>query len=98
MLCIFENYYKQFIDLLKRDAKYLKSKVNSDQVKAGIGKVNELGLITILDPMAKGDLLKYDVILAQPYENVFNKLVYDNRVAEFQKKYSEVLQNNSKVK
>jgi hypothetical protein len=42
--------------------------------------------------LAGGDITKWEIVLAMPYERILTKLLLNKTEAEYQKRYSEMMQ------
>ena len=59
--------------------------------KAGIQAFEKFKYINTVNSLAGGDITKWDSILNMPYERVLTKLLLNKTEAEYQKRYSELL-------
>jgi hypothetical protein len=60
--------------------------------KAGIQSFEKFKYINTINSLAGGDITKWNEVLNMPYERVLTKLLLNKAEAEYQKKYSELLQ------
>ena len=60
--------------------------------KAGIQSFEKFKYINTVNSLAGGDITKWAEILNMPYERVLTKLLLNKTEAEYQKRYSELLQ------
>jgi hypothetical protein len=60
--------------------------------RAGIQTFEKFKYINTVNSIAGGDITKWALILNMPYERVLTKLLLNKTEAEYQKKYSELLQ------
>jgi hypothetical protein len=60
--------------------------------KAGIQSFEKFKYINTVNSLAGGDITKWSEILNMPYERVLTKLLLNKTEAEYQKRYSELLQ------
>jgi len=60
--------------------------------RAGIQAFEKFKYINTVNALAGGDITKWSQILNMPYERVLTKLLLNKTEAEYQKKYSELLQ------
>lgn len=60
--------------------------------RAGIQSFEKFKYINTVNSLAGGDITKWGEILNMPYERVLTKLLLSKAEAEYQKKYSELLQ------
>ncbi|MGN6181029.1 MAG: hypothetical protein ACTHNW_17740 [Mucilaginibacter sp.] len=60
--------------------------------KAGIQAFEKFKYINTINALAGGDITRWDIILNMPYERVLTKLLLNKTEAEYQKRYSEILQ------
>lgn len=74
---------------------YLSTDPDPKMVAAGLHKLNELGELPVLDQLAQGDILKYDLIEALPYFKVYEKLKLDKITGEISKSYEEIIKNSN---
>lgn len=82
----FINQLKEFQLKYSRLQDY---KPKQKDIAAGVEKLNQYGFFTTLHALAKGDPLKYDDMLLQPADNVYQTLVLDFELSEIRKKYQE---------
>jgi len=59
--------------------------------KAGIQSFEKFKYINTINSLAAGDITKWNEILNMPYERVLTKLLLNRTEAEYQKRYSELL-------
>ena len=69
---------------------------DSDEIMAGISRLEQFGEFTIIDQLAGGDILKYHDVLLMDMYTVITKLHYTKEQAEFDKRYSKVLRKSLK--
>lgn len=60
--------------------------------KAGIRAFEKFKYINTINSLATGDITKWDIILNMPYERILTKLLLNKTEAEYQKRYSELMQ------
>ena len=72
------------------ESTYLRSDPDVKLLQAGINKLDQFGLINTLDNLAKGDILKYDLIRELPYNVVFDKQYMEVVKADIEKKLSKI--------
>jgi hypothetical protein len=72
------------------ESTYLRSDPDVKLLQAGINKLDQFGLMNTLDNLAKGDILKYDLIRELPYNVVFDKQYMEVTKAEIEKKLSKI--------
>lgn len=82
----FINQLKEFHTKYSRLQDY---KPKPKDIAAGVDKLNQYGFFTTLHALAKGDPLKYDDMLLQPADNVYQTLVVDFELSEIRRKYQE---------
>lgn len=71
-------------------------KPSSEQIAAGIDKLNQYGFFATLHSIAGGDPLKYDDMLNQPADTIYQTLLMDFEVSEYQKRLQEKLNKKAK--
>lgn len=82
-----------------REEQHLVSEPDPDMAAAGIDQLNVHGEVITIDSLAKGDLLKHDLIEQLPYHKVFKKLLIDKDIRSFEKRYAKVIEaKNKKVR
>ena len=91
LLGVFVHLSNEIYRLLKRDSENLSCKPTSEQVRAGIDKMNKYGIMNILDPLSGGNVLNHDSLLAIEYNLIFHKLNYDNGKNKFQERYADII-------
>jgi hypothetical protein len=60
--------------------------------KAGIQAFEKFKYVNTINALAGGDLTRWDTILNMPYERILTKLLLNKTEAEYQKRYSDILQ------
>lgn len=91
-LMAFLLWIKQQLEFIYSiELKYLSTDPDLKMMAAGLHKLNELGELPIIDQLAKGDILKYDLIEALPYFKVYEKLKLDKINSEISKAYEEII-------
>ncbi|GAB2983962.1 hypothetical protein GCM10027049_21830 [Mucilaginibacter puniceus] len=60
--------------------------------KAGIQAFERFKYINTVNALAGGDVTKWEEILNLPYDRVLTKLLLNKTEAEYQKRYSDLLQ------
>jgi hypothetical protein len=58
---------------------------------AGIKSFEKFKYINTVNSLANGDLTKWNDILNMPYERVLTKLLLNKAEAEYQRRYSDLL-------
>lgn len=71
------------------ESTYLRSDPDVKLLQAGINKLDQFGLMNTLDNLAKGDILKYDLIRELPYNVVFDKQYMEVVKSEIEKKLAK---------
>jgi len=72
------------------ESTYLRSDPDVKLLQAGINKLDQFGLMNTLDNLAKGDVLKYDLIRELPYNVVFDKQYLEVTKSEIEKKLAKI--------
>jgi len=72
------------------ESTYLRSDPDVKLLQAGINKLDQFGLMNTLDNLAKGDILKYDLIRELPYNVVFDKQYLEVTKSDIEKKLSKI--------
>ena len=67
---------------------------DSDEIMAGISKLEQFGEFTIIDQLAGGDILKYERVLLMDVYTVITKLHYTKEQNDFDKRYSKQLRKS----
>lgn len=70
---------------------------DSEDIEAGIDKLQEFDYAVTLDILSKGNLLEEDKLLQQPYSIIFRKLCLNKAKAEIQKAYMENARRKNKA-
>ena len=60
--------------------------------RAGIHAFEKFKYINTVNSLAGGDITKWHLILAMPYERILTKLLLNKTEAGYQKRYSELVQ------
>jgi hypothetical protein len=63
----------QFKMIAKLEEQYIHLPPEADQVAAGINELDEMGNVNLIDALADGDILKWELIKDLPYEKIFDK-------------------------
>jgi len=69
---------------------YLTSDPDVKFLQAGGNNLNKFGLMNTLDNLAKGNILKYDLIRQLPYNVVFDKQYLEVTKSEIEKKLAKI--------
>ena len=77
---------------------HLASDPDFDMLAAGIDKMNIFGELNTIDVLAGGDILKWDLVKALPYKDIFDKQLKSLKEGQFQKEYAKVMSNKNKNK
>lgn len=72
------------------ESNYLSADPDIKFLQAGGNNLNKFGLMNTLDNLAKGDVLKYDLIRELPYNVVFDKQYLEVTKSEIEKKLSKI--------
>jgi len=78
--------------LIETENRLLTSLPTILEKKAGIQSFEKFKYINTVNSLAGGDITKWAEILNMPYERVLTKLLLNKTEAEYQKRYSELLQ------
>lgn len=78
------------------EATRLASEPKEDLIIAGVEILNQYGVLTTIDALAGGDILKWREIECMPWQLVFTKLCMDKDKAEIQDNYVEIIKNKNK--
>ncbi|MCC8409780.1 hypothetical protein LJ707_12645 [Mucilaginibacter sp. UR6-1] len=62
--------------------------------RAGIQAFEKFKHINTLNALSGGDVTKWDDIMNMPYERLLTKLLLNKTEAEYQRRYTEMLQAN----
>lgn len=63
----------QYEAINKLEATYLSTPPEADLVAAGIRDLDILGDVNLIDNLAQGDVLKWELVQDLPYDTIFNK-------------------------
>lgn len=72
------------------ESNYLSADPDIKFLQAGGNNLNKFGLMNTLDNLAKGDVLKYDLIRELPYNVVFDKQYLEVTKSEIEKKLAKI--------
>lgn len=72
------------------ESQYLKSDPDIKLLQAGINRLDQFGHKNTLDNLAKGDILKYDLIRNLRYNEVFDKQYMEVIKSDIEKKLSKI--------
>jgi len=77
--------------LIESESKLLATPATALEKKAGIKAFEKFKYINTINSLANGDITKWGEILNMPYERVLTKLLLNKTEAEYQKRYSDLL-------
>lgn len=80
-----------FIDTI--EAKFLYREPKPEMLAAGVHRLQEFGVLSTIDALAKGNILNYEKIEALPYYKVYEKLKLDTIHSDIEEKYNEIIKN-----
>lgn len=80
------NHFKLIIDA---EISELASELSEEEKDAGAEDLQEFGYTVALDGLAKGDVLKYNDYLLQPYSKIFRKMCLDKTKYDINKQLQE---------
>jgi hypothetical protein len=69
----------------------LNSEPDNDMINSGINQLDVFGYLNVVDTLAGGDILKWESILALPYENVLDKMIKNTIESKIQKNYQKLI-------
>jgi hypothetical protein len=72
------------------ESKYLTSDPDIKMIQSGINNLNKFGYLNMIDNLAKGDILKYDLIKNIAYNVIFDKQYFDITKSQIEKKLSKI--------
>ena len=87
-----QTFFYLLSQLIETENKLLAAPASILEKKAGIRAFEKFKYINTINSLASGDITKWDAILNMPYERVLTKLLLNKTEAEYQKRYSELLQ------
>ena len=87
-----ETFFYELSRLIGEENKLLASPPTPLEKKAGVQAFEKFKYINTVNALAAGDITKWDEILNTPYERILTKLLLNKTEAEYQRKYSELLQ------
>lgn len=91
-LISFVLWLKDEIEIVQRlEQEHLSSPPDNDMIAAGVHELNELGEINVIDQLAGGDILKWELIEQLPYYKVFDKLKKNTVEAKVNKEYQKII-------
>lgn len=86
-------FFAQFDEVINNEIKQIPNSDDPKQSQAGIQKLQPFGILSTVDALANGDMLKYDEVMLQRYCDVFAKLKFDYEKSEFQTRYNKVIRD-----
>ena len=86
-----QTFFFLLSQLIDAENKLLSSVPSLLEKKAGIGTFQKFRYINTVNSLAGGDITKWDDILNMPYDRILTKLLLNKTEAEYQKRYSELL-------
>jgi hypothetical protein len=93
------NYITKEIEVIaENEAKTLSGDYDSDMINAGVEELSQFGVITTIDTLANGDVLKWQSILDMRYSTVFTKLYLNKVKAKIETEYQKILDRKRKNK
>lgn len=72
------------------ESQFLRSDPDVKMLQAGINKLDKFGILNTLDNLAKGDILKYDLIRKLPYRTVFDKQYMEVTKSDIEKRLTKI--------
>lgn len=91
-LISFVLWLKDEVEIVQRlEQEHLSSQPDNDLIAAGIHELNELGEINVIDQLAGGDILKWELVEQLPYYKVFDKLKKNTVEAKVNKEYQKII-------
>ena len=88
----------EILHINKIEKAKLHNNTEPELIQAGIKQLDVFGNINIIDSLANGDVLKWDLILQLPYYRVLDKLAKSNVENQIQKNYQKIMEQKSKRK
>ena len=86
-----DNILSQLETILKTERENLNVSPTSEQVQAGIGSYDVLGVFCTIDALANGDILKHEEILKTDYNTIYLKMLKNKIDIQFERNYSKVM-------
>ena len=80
------------------EQQHLSSDPDFDMMAAGISELNIFGNLNVIDMLAGGDILKWDLIRAKSYQDIFDKQLKSIKEGNFQKEYTKRMHSKNKSK
>lgn len=85
---------EQFEGFFKKYTRLNEFKPTTEQISAGIDKLNQYGFFSTLHALSKGNPIIYDDMLALPADNIYQTILYDFEISEYQKRYQKAINKN----
>jgi hypothetical protein len=82
--------------IYENELKYLSSPPDTDLFMADIESLNVFGELNVIDAIAGGDALKWELVWTLKYSTIFDKLLKNKYEGIVQKNYKKIIENKSK--
>lgn len=91
---IAKYFIDQFESFFKKYTRLNDFKPSTEQINAGIEQLNQYGFFSTLHALAKGNPIIYDDMLALQADNIYQTIVYDFEMSEYQKRLHKQFNKN----
>lgn len=91
---IAKYFIDQFEAFFKKYTRLNDFKPSTEQINAGIEQLNQYGFFSTLHALAKGNPIIYDDMLALQADNIYQTIVYDFEMSEYQKRLQKQFNKN----
>lgn len=81
----------EFEAIQKLEQSHLSSAPDPDMIAAGSSELSQLGEINVIDQLAGGDILKWELVEQLPYHKVFDKLKKTTVENKVNKAYQQII-------
>lgn len=90
------NYVVKEVKLIVDGEKFLHSEPDGDMQRAGIHKLNRFGILSAVDTLAGGDVLRWEIIMKQRYSRIFAKLCLNKVRSDIENDYAEIMRKKQR--
>ncbi len=89
---LFNYVVKELTAIIETEQKTLTGSHKSEMIQAGVEKLKQFGVLTTIDSLAGGNVLKWQSILEERYSTVYTKMYMNKVRSEVEERYSEIME------
>lgn len=90
---IAKYFIEQFESFFSKYTKLKDFKPTAEQTQAGVEQLNQYGFFSTLHALAKGNPIIYDDMLALPADNIYQTIVYDYELSQYNQRLQKAFKN-----